>query len=128
MDLGEAIRLHPTDLGISQAALAETAGVDARLISAVWGREQQPLFTVAVAVVEALRVALAKLAGLPAEPPAGPAQKLPRVWHGMEFSARDASNGELRVTGDEPPQRSCGPPHGWTSTATAWTPTSCSGT
>jgi hypothetical protein len=41
------------------------------------------------------------VAGLPAEPVAGSAQTLPRVRHGIEFSARDDSNGELRVTGDD---------------------------
>jgi hypothetical protein len=49
----------------------------------------------------ALRAPLAELAGLPAEPAAGSAQTLPRVRHGIEFSARDDSNGELRVTGDD---------------------------
>jgi hypothetical protein len=59
------------------------------------------LFAAAVAIAAALRVPLAELAGLPAEPAAGSAQTLPRVRHGIEFSARDYSNGELRVTGDD---------------------------
>jgi hypothetical protein len=52
------------------------------------------------AIAAALRVPLAELAGLPAESAAGSARMLPRVRHGIEFSARDDSNGELRVTGD----------------------------
>jgi hypothetical protein len=57
--------------------------------------------TVAVAIAAALRVPLAELAGLSAEPAAGPGRVLPHVRHGIEFSVRDDSNGELRVTGDD---------------------------
>jgi transcriptional regulator with XRE-family HTH domain len=84
-----------------QAALAKAAGVDTRRIRRYEAGEQQPLFTAAVAIAAALRVLLAELAGLPAEPAAGKAQTLPRVRQGIEFSARDDSNGELRVTGDD---------------------------
>jgi transcriptional regulator with XRE-family HTH domain len=101
MDLGEAIRLRRTQLGMSQAALAKAAGVDTRQIRRYEAGEQQPLFTAAVALAGALRVPLNELAGLPAEPAAGSAQTLPRVRHGIEFSARGDSNGELRVTGDD---------------------------
>ena len=101
MDLGEAIRLRRTELGMSQADLAKAAGVDARQIRRYEAGEQQPLFTAAAAIAAALRVPLSELAGLPAEPTAGPGPALRRVRHGIEFSARDDSNGELRVTGDD---------------------------
>jgi transcriptional regulator with XRE-family HTH domain len=101
MDLGEAIRVRRTELGISEADLAESAGVDARQIRRYEAGEQQPLFTVAVAIAAALRLPLAELAGLPAEPETGPGRVLPHARHGIEFSARDDSNGELRVTGDD---------------------------
>jgi transcriptional regulator with XRE-family HTH domain len=101
MDLGEAIRLRRTELGMSQAALANAAGVDTRQIRRYEAGEQQPLFTAAVAIAAALRLPLADLAGLPAEPAARSAHRLLRVRHGIEFSARDDSNGELRVTGDD---------------------------
>jgi hypothetical protein len=61
----------------------------------------QPLFSAVVAIAAALRVPLAELAGLSAEPVAVSAQTLPCVRHGIEFSARDDSNGELRVSGDD---------------------------
>jgi hypothetical protein len=54
-----------------------------------------------VAIAVALRVPRAELDGLPAEPSVGSARTLPRVRHGIEFSGRDDSNGELRVTGDD---------------------------
>src|ERR1700678_4151712 len=101
MDLGEAIRLRRAELGMSQAALAKAAGVDTRQIRRYELGEQQPLFTAAVAIAAALRIPLAELAGLSAEPTAGSAQALSRVLHGIEFSARGDSNGELRVTGDD---------------------------
>jgi DNA-binding XRE family transcriptional regulator len=82
MGLGEAIRLRRTELGMSQAALAKAAGVDTWQIRQCEADEQQPLFTAAVAIAAALRVPLAEMAGLSAEPAAGSAQALPRVRHG----------------------------------------------
>ena len=101
MDRGEAIRLRRTELGMSQAALAKAAGVDTRQIRRYEAGEQQPLFTAAVAIAAALRMPIAELAGLPAEPARGHGRALPHIRHGIEFSARDDSNGELRVTGDD---------------------------
>lgn len=101
MDLGEAIRLRRTELGMSQAGLAKAAGVDARQVRRYEAGGQQPLFTAAVAIAASLRVPLAELAGLPAEPAGGPGRVLPHVRHGIEFSARGDSNGELRVTGGD---------------------------
>jgi len=99
--LGEAIRLRRTELTMSQAELAAAAGVDALEIQRYEAGEQQPLLTVAAAIAAALRVPLAELAGLPADPAAGPGRVLQHVRHGIEFSARGDSNGELRVTGDD---------------------------
>jgi transcriptional regulator with XRE-family HTH domain len=101
MTLGEAIRLRRTELTMSQAELAAAAGVDALEIQRYEAGEQQPLLTVAAAIAMALRVPLSELAGLPADPAAGPGRVLPHVRHGIEFSARGDSNGELRVTGDD---------------------------
>lgn len=86
---------------MSQADLAKAADVDARQIRRYEVGEQQPLFTVAVAIAAALRIPLTELAGLPAEHAAGPDRVLPRVRHGIEFTTRDDSNGELRITGDD---------------------------
>ena len=68
MDLGEAVRLRRTELGMSQAALAEAAGVDTWQIRRYEVGEQQPPFTVAVGIAAALRVPLAELPGLSTEP------------------------------------------------------------
>lgn len=101
MDLGEAIRLRRTELGMSQADLATAAGVDARQIRRYEAGEQQPLFTVAVAIAAALGIPLTELAGMSAEHAAGPDRVLPRVRHGITFIQRDESNGELRIIGDD---------------------------
>ena len=57
----------------------------------------RPLFTIAAA----LRIPLTELAGMPAKHAAGPDRVLPRVQHGIEFTQRDDSSGELRITGDD---------------------------
>jgi transcriptional regulator with XRE-family HTH domain len=101
MDLGEAIRLRRTELGMSQADLAKAADVDTRQIRRYEAGEQQPLFTVAVAIAAALGIPLTELAGMPAEHASGADRVLPRVRHGIEFIQRDDSNGELRITGDD---------------------------
>lgn len=101
MKLGEAIRLRRTELGMSQADLAKAADVDARQIRRYEAGEQQPLSTVAVAIATALRIPLTELAGLQAEHAEGTDRVLPRVRHGIEFTTRDDSNGELRITGDD---------------------------
>ncbi len=117
MDLGEAIRLRRTELGMSQADLAKAADVGARQIRRYEAGEQQPLFTVAVAIASALGIPLAELAGLPAEHAAGPARVLPRVRHGIEFIQRGDSSGELRITGTATRRCCCGARRGLTSTA-----------
>lgn len=66
MDLGEVIRQRRDELGMSQADLARAASIDARQIRRYEAGEQQPLFTVAVAIADALKISLSDLAGKPA--------------------------------------------------------------
>jgi transcriptional regulator with XRE-family HTH domain len=101
MDLGEAIRPRRKQLGMSQADLARAAGVDARQIRRYETGEQQPVFTVAVALAAALGIPLTELAGMPAEHAVGPDRVLPRVRQGIEFIAHGESNSKLRITGDD---------------------------
>jgi transcriptional regulator with XRE-family HTH domain len=65
MDLGEVIRQRRDELGMSQADLARAANVDARQIRRYEAGDQQPLFSVAVAIAKALDVPISKLAGEP---------------------------------------------------------------
>jgi transcriptional regulator with XRE-family HTH domain len=65
MDLGEVIRQRRSELGMSQADLARAANIDARQIRRYEAGEQQPLFSVAVAIAGALRIPVADLAGMP---------------------------------------------------------------
>jgi transcriptional regulator with XRE-family HTH domain len=65
MDLGEVIRQRRSELGMSQADLAKAANIDARQIRRYEAGEQQPLFTVAVAIAAALRIPISELAGTP---------------------------------------------------------------
>lgn len=57
------IRKRRMELGMSQAQLAAAAGVDARQIRRYEAGEQQPLFSVAVAIADALEISIAQLAG-----------------------------------------------------------------
>src|SRR5579859_889638 len=66
MDLGEVIRQRRTEQGMSQAELARLAEIDARQIRRYEAGEQQPLFSVAVAIARALEIPIADLAGKPA--------------------------------------------------------------
>lgn len=63
MELPEVIRKRRIELGMSQAQLAAAAGVDARQIRRYEAGEQQPLFSVAVAIADALEISIAQLAG-----------------------------------------------------------------
>jgi transcriptional regulator with XRE-family HTH domain len=65
MDLGEVIRRRRDELGMSQADLARAANIDARQIRRYEAGEQQPLFSVAVAIADALRISISELAGKP---------------------------------------------------------------
>ena len=65
MELGDVIRQRRDQLGMSQAELARAAGIDARQIRRYESGEQQPSFTVAVAIAAALKISLTDLAGMP---------------------------------------------------------------
>ena len=65
MELGDVIRQRRDQLGLSQAELARAAGIDARQIRRYESGEQQPSFTVAVAIAAALKISLTDLAGMP---------------------------------------------------------------
>ena len=65
MELGDVIRQRRDELGMSQAELARAAGIDARQIRRYESGEQQPSFTVAVAIAGALKISLTDLAGMP---------------------------------------------------------------
>jgi transcriptional regulator with XRE-family HTH domain len=63
VDISEVIRSRRTALGLSQAELARTAGVSLRQLARYEAGEQQPVFSAAVALAEALGISLAQLAG-----------------------------------------------------------------
>ncbi len=63
--MGEVIRRRRDQIGMSQAELARAAGVDARQIRRYESGEQQPLFSVAVAIAQALRIPISELAETP---------------------------------------------------------------
>ncbi|MQA06769.1 MAG: helix-turn-helix domain-containing protein [Streptosporangiales bacterium] len=64
--MGEVIRQRRANLGLSQAALAEAAGVDTRQIRRYEAGDQQPLLSVAIAIADALGISVSELAGRPA--------------------------------------------------------------
>jgi transcriptional regulator with XRE-family HTH domain len=84
MDLGEVIRQRRTELGMSQTDLAKTANIDARQIRRYEAGEQQPLFTVAVAIAAALRIPISELAGAPTH-----RVKLSGEWYATWQTFRD---------------------------------------
>lgn len=63
--MSEVLRRRRLELGLSQAGLAEAAGVDTRQIRRYEAGEQQPLLSVAVAIAEALDISVGELAGIP---------------------------------------------------------------
>jgi len=63
VEISEVIRRRRAELGMSQAQLAALAGIDARQIRRYEAGEQQPLFSVAVAIADALNISIAQLAG-----------------------------------------------------------------
>lgn len=65
MDLGEVIRQRRDELDMSQADLARAINVDSRQIRRYEAGDQQPLFSVAVAIAKALDIPISKLAGEP---------------------------------------------------------------
>ncbi len=65
MEMSEVIRRRRTELGMSQAALAAAAGIDARQIRRYEAGEQQPVLSAAVAIANALGISVGELAGEP---------------------------------------------------------------
>lgn len=63
VEMGEVIRRRRADLGMSQADLARTAGVDTRQIRRYEAGEQQPLLSVALTIADALGISVTELAG-----------------------------------------------------------------
>jgi transcriptional regulator with XRE-family HTH domain len=65
VEMSEVLRRRRTELGMSQAELAEIAGVDKRQIRRYEAGEQQPVLSVAVAIADALKISVGELAGIP---------------------------------------------------------------
>ncbi len=63
--MSEVLKRRRNELGLSQAALAEKAGIDARQIRRYEAGDQQPLLAVAVAIADALGISVSELAGIP---------------------------------------------------------------
>src|SRR4051794_41393484 len=63
MDFSEVLRSRRVALGLSQAELAERAGVSSRQLARYEAGEQQPVLSAAVALAEALGISLTQLAG-----------------------------------------------------------------
>jgi transcriptional regulator with XRE-family HTH domain len=63
VDLSDVIRSRRRELGLSQSELARAAGVSVRQMARYEAGEQQPVFSAAVALAEALGISLSQLAG-----------------------------------------------------------------
>jgi transcriptional regulator with XRE-family HTH domain len=63
VEISEVIRRRRAELDMSQAELAASVGVATRQIRRYETGEQQPVFSVAVAIADALRISIAQLAG-----------------------------------------------------------------
>lgn len=63
MDLSEVIRSRRAALGLSQAQLAQRAGVSLRQLARYEAGEQQPVLSAAADLAEALGISLTQLAG-----------------------------------------------------------------
>ena len=63
MDMSEVLRARRAALGLSQAGLAEAAGIGVRQIARYEAGEQQPVLSVAAALADALDISLNRLAG-----------------------------------------------------------------
>lgn len=64
VDMSEVIRAQRRAVGLSQAELAQRAGISPRQLARYEAGEQQPVLSVAVALADALKISLAHLAGL----------------------------------------------------------------
>ena len=65
VEMAEVLRQRRMELGMSQADLADAAGVDKRQIRRYETGEQQPVLSVAVAIADALKISVGELAGIP---------------------------------------------------------------
>ncbi len=63
MDFSEVLRSRRVALGLSQAQLAQRAGVSPRQLARYEAGEQQPVLSAAVTLAEALGISLTQLAG-----------------------------------------------------------------
>ena len=63
MDFSDVIRSRRAALGLSQAQLAERAGVSLRQLARYEAGEQQPVLSAAVTLADALGISLTQLAG-----------------------------------------------------------------
>jgi transcriptional regulator with XRE-family HTH domain len=63
MDLSDVIRSRRAALGLSQAQLAQRAGVSLRQLARYEAGEQQPVLSAAVTLADALGISLTQLAG-----------------------------------------------------------------
>ena len=63
MDFSEVLRSRRAALGLSQAQLAQRAGVSPRQLARYEAGEQQPVLSAAVTLAEALGISLTQLAG-----------------------------------------------------------------
>jgi transcriptional regulator with XRE-family HTH domain len=68
VELGDVLRQRRTQLGLSQADLAEAAGVHLRQIRRYESGEQQPVLSVAVRLADALGLTMNELAGRTGSP------------------------------------------------------------
>lgn len=65
MEMPEVLKRRRIELGMSQADLADTVGVDKRQIRRYETGDQQPALSVAVAIANALKISVGELAGIP---------------------------------------------------------------
>jgi transcriptional regulator with XRE-family HTH domain len=63
VDISEVIKHRRSELGLSQAQLAQAAGISLRQLARYEAGEQQPVLAAAVALADALQISLAQLAG-----------------------------------------------------------------
>lgn len=63
VDMSDVMRQRRADLGMSQAGLAEAAGIGVRQIRRYEAGEQHPVLPVAVAIADALNISVSELAG-----------------------------------------------------------------
>ncbi|MGB5755980.1 MAG: helix-turn-helix transcriptional regulator [Acidimicrobiales bacterium] len=63
MDISEVLKSRRSVIGVSQAELAQATGISVRQLARYEAGEQQPVFSAAVQLADALGISLAELAG-----------------------------------------------------------------